>query len=97
MSVEDLQKVVIGDLPATTDRDRLVRRRADLNLDDDPKAPLVVDEHGRAIAISDLPMWLRRAQTVRVNIEGNGELCRGLLRTRYHLGELEERLRTSSG
>jgi hypothetical protein len=33
---------------------------------------------------------LRFARTVRVSIEGNAGLCRGLLATRYGLGEKEE-------
>ncbi|MDQ6838659.1 MAG: iron-sulfur cluster assembly protein [Actinomycetota bacterium] len=92
MTLEDLATLVVGDVPVNADGERLGRRRLDLGLGTDADAPLLVDERGEVIAPGELAMWLRRAQTVRVNIEGNGELCRGLLRTRYHLGELEEQL-----
>jgi metal-sulfur cluster biosynthetic enzyme len=91
-SLDDLATLVVSQVPPTADGERLLRRRADLGLDADPEAPLLVDDHGELIAPAELSMWLRRAQTVRVNIEGNGELCRGLLKTRYHLGELETQL-----
>jgi len=73
----------------------LRRRRCDVGLSGDADAPLLVDDRGEGIPPADLAIWLRRAQTVRVNIEGNGELCRGLLHARYHLGEPEERLSKS--
>ncbi len=92
VGLEDLEGRVVGDLPATADGERLLRRRRDVGLDDRPDAALLVDDHGRPIPIAELSVWLRRAQTVRVNIEGNGEICRGLLHTRYHLGELETQL-----
>lgn len=95
LTLEDLGTLVVGDVARNADGERLLRRRADVGLGTEPEAPLLLDEQGRAIPPQDLSMWLRRAQTVRVNIEGNGELCRGLLKTRYHLGELEEQLSKS--
>ncbi|MDQ2725009.1 MAG: iron-sulfur cluster assembly protein [Actinomycetota bacterium] len=94
-SLGDLGDLVVGDVPATSDGERLLRRRRDVGLGADAAAPLLVDDRGEVIPPADLSLWLRRAQTVRVNIEGNGELCRGLLHARYHLGELEEQLSQS--
>ncbi len=95
VTLQDLATLRLGDVPAGTDRDRLGRRRQDLGFSPADEARLLVDETGDPIPPEGLAVWLRRAQTVRVNIEGNSELCRGLLHTRYHLGELEERLRAS--
>ena len=41
------------------------------------------DDSGARLAAGDLPRWLRFARTVRVGIEGNAGVCRGLLETRY--------------
>ncbi len=49
---------------------------------------------GQPISTADAELWLRRAQTVRVNIEGNAELCRGLLCSRYELGEHQAQIAT---
>jgi len=43
------------------------------------------DERGGPLTEERLPGWLRFARTVRVSIEGNAGLCRGLLETRYGL------------
>lgn len=88
VALDALDGLRLGDLSVGEDRDRLVRRRSEVGLGSAPEDPLVVDASGERIAPADLRSWLRRAQTVRVNMEGNGELCRGLLHTRYRLGEL---------
>jgi hypothetical protein len=68
---------------ATTDLDRLRRRRADLGLHADDDAPLLLDGEGRPIAEPDLATQLRLARTTRISIEGNAALCGGLLSVRY--------------
>lgn len=88
----ELVALRLADVADTPDKRRLLRRRGDLGLGERPGDPLFVDEHGEPITAGALPGWLRRARMVRVNIEGNAELCRALLRTRYHLGELERSL-----
>jgi len=45
----------------------------------------VCDDTGAALPPEKLPGWLRFARTVRVSIDGNAALCRGLLETRYGL------------
>jgi ribosomal protein S19E (S16A) len=60
-----------------------------------PEAPLVVDPDGRPVPEEAVILHLRFAKTVRVSIEGNAGLCRGLLETRYGgergVGEKPER------
>ena len=85
--VMDLADRRLSDVPPSAERDRLLRCRIALALPVDADSPLLLDETGAPIRAADADLWLRRAQTVRVNIEGNGELCRGLLCTRYQLGD----------
>ena len=56
-------------------------------------APLIVDPDGRKVPEEAVVEHLRFARTVRVSIEGNARLCRGLLATRYSLGEKEEEVK----
>jgi metal-sulfur cluster biosynthetic enzyme len=80
----------LAELPGPSgpaDRDSLLRRRADLGLSVEPDDPLLVDEHGVPVPAEKVKAHLRFAQAVRVSIDGNGTLCRGLLKTRYGDGE----------
>lgn len=81
--IEDLARAKLSDLPASPERDSLLRRRADLGLPTDPDAHLVVHDDGSPVAADDLPARLRFAQAVRVSVDGNATMCRGLLETRY--------------
>jgi hypothetical protein len=47
------------------------------------------DDTGAALTREKLPGWLRFARTVRVSIDGNAGLSRGLLETRYGLTRAE--------
>lgn len=81
--VEDLTRARLSDLPASPERDSLLRRRADLGLPTDRDAHLVVHNDGSPVTADDLPARLRFAQAVRVSVDGNASMCRGLLETRY--------------
>ncbi|BCY07746.1 iron-sulfur cluster assembly protein [Actinoplanes sp. L3-i22] len=43
----------------------------------------ICDDRGAPVSEDRLPGWLRFARTVRVSVDGNATLCRGLLETRY--------------
>ncbi|WP_328610447.1 metal-sulfur cluster biosynthetic enzyme [Amycolatopsis sp. NBC_00345] len=78
----------LGDVPESPERSSLLRRRAELGLPTDPGSPLLVEDTGEAIAPDRVAARLRFAKAVRVSIEGNAGLCRGLLHTRYpHIAE----------
>ena len=62
--------------PATA----VLRRRGRLGL---TSAYALCDDAGEPLNEEALPGWLRFARTVRVSIDGNAALCRGLLETRY--------------
>jgi hypothetical protein len=70
---------------------KYLERRAGLGLDVSGYAPLVIDPEGKRIPEDAVVQHLRFARTVRVSIEGNAELCRGLLATRYGIPERAER------
>ena len=61
----------------------VARRRARLGL---VSGYALCDDAGQPLTAERLPGWLRFARTVRVSIDGNAGLCRGLLETRYGLG-----------
>ncbi len=79
----ELAAMRLGDLPPSQDLDKYLERRRELGLDLSEGAPLLVDPDGNRIPEEAVVQHLRFARTVRVSIEGNAELCRGLLETRY--------------
>jgi len=81
--VEGLAEARLADLPAGPQQEALLRRREELGLSCAPDAALMLDADGRNIPAGSLTRHLRHAQAVRVSIDGNGILCRGLLATRY--------------
>ena len=94
-AAEDLAGMVLGEMPASPDLDRLRSRRAELGLPAGLDAPLLVDPvTGVAVGAQALPLHLRRARLTAVNAEANGSMCRGMLRDRYATrgeGQIEER------
>jgi metal-sulfur cluster biosynthetic enzyme len=82
---EELPGMCLGELPALTETTDYLERRTRLGLDVSPQAPLLLRPNGEPIDADDAPRQLRFAQTVRVSIEGNADLCRALLHTRYDL------------
>ena len=86
----DLAGMTLAEVPASDALEKYLERRAELGLDTSEGAPLVVDPDGKPVPEEAVVQHLRFARTVRVSIEGNAELCRGLLATRYGLRETEE-------
>jgi metal-sulfur cluster biosynthetic enzyme len=93
-TADDLAAMTLGEVPASTDRERLRSRRAELGLPAGDDAPLLIDPAtGAAIGVAGLPLHLRKARLTRVGIEANSGICRGMLRERYGTvveGEKEE-------
>ena len=86
----DLAGMSLADVPASKLFRKYLERRADLGLEVSGEAPLVVDPDGKRVPEEAVVQHLRFARTVRVSIEGNAELCRGLLATRYGMPHREE-------
>jgi metal-sulfur cluster biosynthetic enzyme len=88
-SPEQLAETRLGEVPSSEPREKYLERRGELGLDVSPEAPLLVDPDGKRVPRDAVVQHLRFARTVGVSIEGNAELCRGLLATRYGRGEKE--------
>ena len=89
LSPADLAGMLLGNVPPSGEFEKYLERRSELGLDVSPDAPLVVDPDGRRVPEGAVVEHLRFARTVRVSIEGNAGLCRGLLATRYGIPEEE--------
>ena len=90
-SSEELANMRLEDLPPSEEFETYLNRRAELGLDVSAEAPLIVDPDGNRVPEEAVVQHLRFARTVRVSIEGNASLCRGLLSVRYGIPEREER------
>jgi len=86
----DLSGMTLGEAPPSRDFETYLERRAELGLDIGPDAPLIVDPDGNVVPEEAVVQHLRFARTVRVSIEGNASLCRGLLATRYGIQDKKE-------
>jgi metal-sulfur cluster biosynthetic enzyme len=73
----------LADLPASAERESLLRRRSALGLPVTGESPLVVTDDGVPVPPEEVSSRLRFARAVRVSIDGNAVFCRGLLHTRY--------------
>jgi metal-sulfur cluster biosynthetic enzyme len=88
----ELVRMRVGDLPPTDEAEQYLERRAEVDVS--PGSLLIVDPDGRRVPEEAVVEHLRFAKTVRVSIEGNAGLCRGLLDVRYRnargVGQKEE-------
>ena len=82
-SPAELATMRLAEVPPSEAFEKYLERRAELGVDISPGAPLVVDPDGKRVPEGAVVQHLRFARTVRVSIEGNAGLCRGLLATRY--------------
>lgn len=80
---DELAGLRLGDVPALPETAPYLERRARLGLDVSAEAPLLVRPNGDRVPPQEVARQLRFARTVRVSVEGNAHLCRGLLGTRY--------------
>jgi metal-sulfur cluster biosynthetic enzyme len=94
-SPQELAAMRLGEIAASQDFEKYLERRKELGLDASDGAPLIVDPDGNRVPEEAVVQHLRFAKTVRVSIEGNAGLCRGLLDVRYGgargVGQKEEK------
>jgi metal-sulfur cluster biosynthetic enzyme len=86
----ELAEMRLGEATSSAAFEKYLERRKELGLDVSPEAPLLVDPDGKRVPKEAVLQHLRFARTVRVSIEGNAELCRGLLATRYSIPDEKE-------
>jgi metal-sulfur cluster biosynthetic enzyme len=82
---QELVEMTVAQLPDGPETARVMQLRAMLGIPTDADAPGFVQPNGERIAADQLKRWLRAAQLVRVSLEANGEICRGLLQGRHRL------------
>ena len=82
-SPAELAAMRLAEVPPSEAAEKYLERRRELGLDVSDEASLVVDPNGKKVPEEAVVEHLRFARTVRVSIEGNAGLCRGLLTTRY--------------
>jgi len=87
---DDLAALTLADVPGGHDADRCLVLREQLGLRTDRAAPAFVRPEGTPVAAEEMDRWLRLARLVRVSLEGNGSICRGLLSRRYGIPDPEE-------
>jgi metal-sulfur cluster biosynthetic enzyme len=85
-----LAAMTVAELPPGEDARRAIELRAELDLPCSAAAAAFVRPDGSPLTAATMPRWLRSARLVRLSLEGNGGLCRGLLRTRYGIEDPEE-------
>ncbi|NHA66504.1 metal-sulfur cluster assembly factor [Phycicoccus flavus] len=78
-----LGSVRLADLPDGRERLALLARREALGLPTDGDALVLVDHDGVPPPGDRVALFLRKARSTRISIDGNAHFCRGLLRTRY--------------
>jgi metal-sulfur cluster biosynthetic enzyme len=83
---EELAALSLAELPVCPELTAYLARRAELGLDVFPSAPFVVTPAGEPVGPDRIAHQLRIGRTVRVSIDGNAGICRGLLETRYGTG-----------
>ena len=93
-SPEKLAKMRLGEVPHSGAFEKYLERRAELGLDVSQGAPLLVNPDGKRVPREAVVEHLRFARTVQASIEGNAELCRGLLAARYGILHKEEEIRS---
>ena len=72
----------VSDIGAAEAAHRYLQRRAEMDIDCSPTAPLIVNLRGEKVTADQLEKYLIRARTVRVSLEANGLFCSAVLAAR---------------
>jgi metal-sulfur cluster biosynthetic enzyme len=86
--LHELAAMRLADLAHDPDRERCVELRRALGLPAGEDSPAFLLPDGRQLDAAGLDRYLRISRLMRVSLEGNADLCRGLLKTRYGIKDL---------
>jgi metal-sulfur cluster biosynthetic enzyme len=86
----DLAALTLADVPPGPEAASYLHRRAELGIDTKPPAALVITGAGTPVPAEEMERHLRLARAIRVSVEANAGMCRGLLATRYGKPPREE-------
>jgi metal-sulfur cluster biosynthetic enzyme len=89
-TLEEVASLRLADLEPGPGLERCVALRGELGIDASPGSPAFVLTDGQTPDAESLARWLRLARVVRVSLEGNADVCRSLLETRYGAHAREE-------
>jgi metal-sulfur cluster biosynthetic enzyme len=81
----ELTEMTVAQLPDTPEARRVLELRQMLGVPASGDSPAFVTPNGERVAPDQLDRWLRGARLVRVSLEANGSICRGLLQGRHNL------------
>ncbi|MGI9492673.1 MAG: iron-sulfur cluster assembly protein [Geminicoccaceae bacterium] len=90
MTVGTLEGLSIEDQEGARQKPRYLRILSDFGLAHDPDDPAFITALGDRIPEDAFETYLQELRGVRINMEFNGAICRGLLSTRYKEAKLEE-------
>lgn len=79
----------ISDVGAAEVAHRYFQRRAEMDLDCSPTAPLIINLRGEEVTADQLEKYLIRARTVRVSLQANGAFCSAVLAVRRAEGKFQ--------
>jgi metal-sulfur cluster biosynthetic enzyme len=80
----DLVSLTLGEVPPSTDLERLRQRRTDLGLPAGDDAWLLLDPAtGERIPEQSVPLHLRKARVTQASIDANTSICSGMFKARY--------------
>jgi hypothetical protein len=82
LTLADVYRLRLGNLPSGRFKEALLRRRAAVGLRIGPDEPVFVDHHGTPVPPDQMPMRWRFAKSVRDSPEGDSHFCRRLLASR---------------
>ena len=80
----ELVEMTVAQLPDTPEARRVLELREMLGVPAGADAPAFVTPNGERVAPGQLDRWLRGSRLVRVSLEANGSICRGLLQGRHN-------------
>ena len=90
MSVRKLEGLSIEDEDGARQKPRYLRIMREFGFGANSNDPAFVTSDGDRITAAAFEKYLQELRGVRINMEFNGAMCRGLLSTRYKEAKLEE-------
>ncbi|MEZ5932149.1 MAG: iron-sulfur cluster assembly protein [Alphaproteobacteria bacterium] len=90
MDVATLERTAVGDEEAARQKPRYLRILRELELAAEPTDLAFVTPDGDRLTATAFERHMEELRGVRINMEFNGALCKGLLSTRYKEAKLEE-------
>ncbi|MGH1480401.1 MAG: iron-sulfur cluster assembly protein [Geminicoccales bacterium] len=90
MDVATLEGLSIEDVEGARQKPRYMRILQEFGLSSEPSNPAFVTALGDRIPEDSFETYLQELRGVRINMEFNGAICRGLLSTRYKQAKLED-------